>query len=124
MKIIWNYYIPLKTCSEANSSEHWTVKSKRHKLQKNKVKAIFLKERPSITLPCKATLTRISPRQLDVNENLPMSFKYITDSICEYFYPGLAPGRADGMGGITFEFKQEKGNIREYAIRIEISCET
>jgi hypothetical protein len=124
MKTVWNWHLPLKTASEANSSEHWTKKAKRHKLQKQKIKAILLKERPKITIPCNVLLTRISPRQLDVDDNLPMSFKYISDAIAEYFYPGLAPGRADGMGGIKFEFKQEKGNVKEYAITIQMSCES
>lgn len=120
MKTIASWQLPIKTASEANSSEHWTKKAKRHRLQKQWIKAAFLKERPQIAIPCAIVLVRIAPRKLDVHENLPMSFKYITDAICEYIYPGLKPGQADGKGGISFEFRQEKGKPREYAVRIEI----
>lgn len=123
MKTVWNWHLPLKTASEANSSEHWTKKAKRHKLQKQKIKAILLKERPPITIPCAIVLTRISPRELDSHDNLPMSLKYCADALAEYLVPGKAVGRADDCKEIVWAYKQEKGGVREYAIRIEISSE-
>jgi hypothetical protein len=117
---IVNWHLPIKTASEANSSEHWAVKAKRHKIQKKWIKAIFLKERPHISLPACIKLTRITPRSLDKDENLPMAFKYIKDYIADQIIPGLAPGRADDSKELTWEYDQEKGNQREYAVRIEI----
>jgi hypothetical protein len=116
---IWR--LNIKIANEANSTEHWAVKAKRHKKQKMAIKRAFLTERPSIQLPLRVVMTRIASRELDVHDNLKMSMKWAIDSICEWFYPGLAPGRADGMGGIRFEFKQEKGSKpKEYGLRIEM----
>lgn len=120
MKTIWHWHLPLKTASEANSSEHWTKKAKRHKLQKMKVKAVLLSERPQITIPCAIRLTRIAPRELDAHDNLRVSMKYIADALAEYLIPGKAAGRADDCKEITWQYKQEKGNPREYGVRIEI----
>ncbi len=121
MEKIIDWKIPLKICNEANSSEHWTKKSKRHKDQKKQISIIWMiKKPPEIPLPCHVILTRIAPRKLDVNDNLPISFKWVYDSICEHIIPGLAIGRADGDDRITVGYKQEKGKVREYAIIIEI----
>jgi hypothetical protein len=123
MKTVWNWHLPLKTASEGNCSEHWTKSGKRHRLQKQKIKAVLLSERPKITIPCTIVLTRISPRELDEKDNLPMAFKWISDAIAEYIIPGKAVGRADDCKEIVWAYKQEKGGIREYGIRIEISSE-
>jgi hypothetical protein len=123
MKTVWNWHLPIKTASEANCSEHWTKKARRHRLQKLKVKAVLLQERPLIAIPCSVVFVRIAPRQLDDDDNLPMSFKYIKDAIAEYLVPGKAIGRADDCKEIVWAYKQEKGGVREYAIRIEISSE-
>lgn len=117
---IWHWYIDLKTVSEANSSEHWTKKAKRHRLQKMKIKAALLQERPHIQLPCAIHLTRIAPRTLDVDDNLPMAFKFIKDAIADYIIPGQAPGRADDCKSIVWRFKQEKGQPKQMGVRIEI----
>jgi|SRR6185436_3870121 len=124
MKTIWHWHLPLKTASEANCSEHWTKKARRHRLQKQKIKAVLLSERPPIAIPCKATLVRIAPRLLDEHDNLRTSLKYVVDAISEYLIPGKAIGRADDCKDIQWEYKQEKGNVREYAIRIEIMMES
>ncbi len=123
MKTIWLWHLPLKTASEANSSEHWTKKAKRHRLQKQKIKAVLLSERPQIAIPCAIVLTRIAPRQLDSHDNLATSMKYVSDALAEFLVPGKAPGRADDCKEIVWAYKQEKGGVREYAIRIEISSE-
>lgn len=124
MKTIWHWHLPLKTASEANCSEHWTKKARRHRLQKNKVKAVLLSERPAIAIPCAIVLTRIAPRQLDIHDNLAISMKWVSDALAEFLRPGQAPGRADDCKQITWQFKQEKGQVREYAIRIEIMMES
>lgn len=120
MTTVISWQLPIKIANEANSSDHWTKKGKRHKIQKRRIKAEFLKERPKITLPCTVILTRIAPRELDEHDNLPISFKWIYDSICDNIIPGLKPGRADSDERIKVIYKQEKGKVREYAIKIEI----
>ena len=115
-------HIPIRTVSEANKKEHWAISAKRHKQQKKRITQEFMVHQPTITLPCEILLHRIAPRFLDKFENLPMSFKYIVDSICEYITPGLAVGRADGVKGIEVFYFQEKGKPKEYAIEIQIYC--
>lgn len=114
----WKIYI--KTVSEANSSEHWSKKHKRHKLQKKALAWKWLEENPSISLPCKVKLSRIAPRLLDFGDNLPVSMKYIRDAIADKIIPGLAVGRADDDPNITWDYGQERGGVKEYAVRIEI----
>lgn len=117
-KISWK--IPIKTVSEANSSEHWTKKAKRHKSQKDRIKWQFRIEPPSIAIPCDVLLTRIAPRFLDVHDNLPGSLKYIADSLAECITGDYRPGRADDCKEITWTYAQQKGKVREYAVLIEI----
>ncbi len=112
--------IPLVTVSEANKAEHWTKATKRHRIQKNAVKLILRGKISDIQLPCHIKLTRIAPRKFDKHENLPCSMKYIVDAVCELIKPGLAAGRADDDPGFSFEYCQRMGEVREYAIEIEI----
>ena len=118
---IYSRTIPVKTVSEANISEHWTKRSKRHSMQKMAVTSFLRADSPNIKPPCTIKLTRIAPRQLDRHENLPCSFKYIVDAICEYIHPGKAAGRADDDPNIKIEYAQEKGAPKTYEIRIEIT---
>ncbi len=119
MKTMFCVRIPIRTISESNISEHWTKKQKRHKLQKTCVK-YYLKNKPKLSLPLKVVLTRIAPNKLDEHDNLRMSFKWIADAIADSLIPGKKDGRADDSKEISWEYKQEKGNAREYAIKIEI----
>lgn len=120
-----DWYLPIRTVSEANrGGEHWTKKSKRHKAQNHIVWAHWMSVRPEITVPCRIVLTRIAPRSLDEGDNLPMAFKSIRDELSGLINPGYARGRADNGGGMIWEYKQEKGKPKEYAVRIEIYQKT
>lgn len=124
--------IPVRTISESNCSEHWTTKSKRHKLQKKMVWAIWNQVRPNITLPCLIKLSRIAPRLLDDSDNLPISMKWIKDALCAKIFPEKIVfvreknrsyqnlGFTDDSKEITWEYSQIKGDVREYAVRVEI----
>jgi len=108
--------------SEANrSGEHWTKKSKRHQTQKWLINS-FMNKHCNIRdlLPCVITMIRIAPRSLDKEENLPMAFKHIKDYIADFLIPGQSMGRADGDKRIKWEYSQEKGKPKEYAVRILI----
>lgn len=113
--------LPLRTISEGNSAEHWSKKHKRHKKQKQIIR-LYLNRLPKghIYPPVKITLTRIAPRMLDVHDNLPMSFKWVLDAICDYLYPGQAAGRADSSKDIHVFYDQQKGRPKEYSILIKI----
>jgi len=118
------FVIPLtKTLivSEANTHDHWSARYKRHKDQKFIIHSFLQRFVPDINiLPIRITLSRISPRFLDVDDNLPMAFKSWKDSIADYFIPGKAPGRADDTKKIVWIFAQEKGPPKEYGIRVKI----
>lgn len=116
--ILVEFILPIRTVSEANSSEHWSKKSKRHRSQKKVVWWALNSKRPPNQTPLTITLTRVAPRYMDYG-NLVSSFKYIEDACAEYFHPGLAPGRADGFGDIEFIYKQLNGDPKEYKIKIE-----
>lgn len=111
--------LDIRTVSEANNSDHWAKKSKRHRTQKIFVK-LALRKYP-VSLPCTVTLTRIAPRRLDSHDNLASSFKYIADAIAEHLNPGHQPGMADNHPGIDWVYKQKSGQPRTYQIRIQIT---
>lgn len=117
--IIKEWNIPIRTISEANCSEHWSKKHKRHKKQKG---ALLMRFRydppPNLELPIIIELTRLAPRFLDKHDNLPMAFKWIKDYIADYFLPGLQAGRADDSEQLNWIYNQEKS--KTYSINIRI----
>lgn len=120
--VIATVEVPLRLYSEANKSGHWSSAYKRKKQQKQSV-ILYLQANyvPRLTKRMNIILTRIAPRDLDAQDNLPAAFKHIIDAIASYLIPGLAPGRADGDDRISWTFKQEKGKPKTYGIRIQIS---
>jgi hypothetical protein len=113
-----SFKISLKLLSEANLREHWTAKHKRHQLYKKKLLPIK-RDLQNVKLPCTITLVRIAARQLD-DDNLRMAFKKIRDILADYMITELAPGRADGDPRLDWHYSQEKGEVKEFAIRIDI----
>lgn len=97
---------------------HWT---KLHKINKNIKRNIlfYLQPHKKPKLPCRITLTRIAPRELDF-DNLAYALKKCTDVVADWLLPGLAAGRADGDDRLKFELTQRKGSPKEYALEIKI----
>lgn len=110
-------FIPIKTISEANVKEHWAVKAKRAKSQREMVWVVLtnlrhqqkLKKIKSATI----TLTRIGPRRLD-GDNLQRSFKAVRDQVAECI------GIDDGSPLLTWVYSQERGKPREYGVCVKI----
>lgn len=125
--------IQMTTVSEANSSEHWSKSSKRHRQQQFLVRAMFHGLKQEIPVPCTITLTRLTPRAfLDTGDNLPMSVKWIRDEISECILPEkrksflnrngklkAIKGRADDDPRLHWQYAQEKS--KTLGIRIEIA---
>lgn len=111
--------LPLRTVSEANCFEHWTMKHKRHVLQKKTVALALNQVKCHVRLPCHIKLTRYAPESLDEFENLPMSFKYIVDACCAIVTGDFIPGRADRDKRITLSCNQIKSD--GYGIKILIT---
>lgn len=115
--------IPIKIASEANSTDHWTKKSKRHKVQKAIVNAYF--QRLTIpSLPAAITLTRHAPRPYD-DDNIRAAFKYIRDAVSEYILSRVdnkiyRAGRADNDARLTWVYSQQQTTHEEYFVTIQI----
>lgn len=114
--------IPLKVISAANKREHWAIKHKRDRLQKNTVAMYLNSYKDLITLPCVVKLTRVAPRKLD-GDNLQYAFKGIRDAVCSIIKPGLAAGRADDDERIQIEYMQHSDGPKVYGFKITIECE-
>lgn len=119
--MIKSWLIPIKTISESNASEHWTVKSKRHRQQRFLVQCCMKNEVGAITLPCHIKITRVGKRKLDF-DNLTISLKWIVDAVCDLLVPGLARGRSDDDDRIKISYDQEIG--KSYAVKIEIESDS
>lgn len=112
-------YLPIKTVSEANCSQHWAIKSKRHQQQKQLVSLLLSKHK--FSPPCTFTLTRLAPKLLDKHDNLPMSMKYIVDALAELATGNYTPGQADSDDRIVIEYGQEVS--KRYGIKLCIEME-
>lgn len=110
--------LPIRTKSEANCFEHWTIKHKRHKAQQAIVASVLKPIVKNIKLPCKIILTRLAPKTLDKHDNLPMSFKYIVDTCCAIITGNYISGRADDDERISINYDQIVS--KEYGINIKI----
>lgn len=127
-KIVWE--IPLKTVSEANCTEHWRIKSQRHKCQQFLIRQLFKHEAQEIPFPCEVKMVRLGPKFLD-SDNLGMAFKWIRDELSECLIPYekfvikangarfKLKGRVDSDPRILWSYDQLKTKIQ--GIRIEIS---
>lgn len=111
--------LPIRTVSEANCFEPWRVKHGRHKEQQRIVALGLNPLKENWRLPCRIMLTRFAPDELDVFDNLPMSFKYIVDAVCAIITGNYVAGRADSDKRITIACDQKKSEA--YGIRIEIT---
>lgn len=75
-------FLPIKTVSEANCSEHWSKKSSRHKRQQKALRA-YLSHIKAYPLPCIITWHRVGAKLLDSWDGLPMAFKWLTDELSD-----------------------------------------
>jgi hypothetical protein len=110
--------IPVKKKNGKYTTEHWTAKHKRHKLQKKIIFFELLPYKYLITLPCKIHYVRYAPDELDKFDNLPCSFKYINDQVCAEITGDYRPGRADSNKNITITCDQVKSKV--YGVKIII----
>ncbi len=100
--------------SVMNQREHWAKKASRAKRQRTQAWA----ELRGVQLPTfigslRIKLTRIAPRVLD-SDNLAAAFKATRDGIADWLRVD------DGDRRLTFEYAQERGAPKYYAVRIEV----
>lgn len=99
-----SFELSIKTVSEANSTEHWTKKSKRHKEQAFFVRMAYIQNIEQVHLPCTITMTRCSTRDLD-SDNLQMAFKWIRDEISELVISDKIVRTYQSKNGRTIEVR-------------------
>ena len=126
------FEVAIRTVSEANTSEHWSVSSRRHKGQQLFTRLAYHQNVKEMKFPCVITLVRLSPKLLDCEENLPMAFKWIKDELGACIFPDKVvaylskkgsvvsnKGHADSDPRIKWEYSQEKA--KRQGIRIQIT---
>jgi len=105
--------IPVHTVSEANIKEHWVLKSRRAKTQRN-IAYLLTRNAGFTGFPNTITLTRCASRRLDT-DNLARSMKAIRDGIAD------ALGVNDGDMRIDWRYGHEKAKRNNSSVKVEIS---
>ena len=108
--------LPLRTVSGANMREHWSAKAKRAKLHRSTARMMLTLDKKWCAKQnhFDVRITRIAPKKLD-SDNLAISNKAIRDGIAD------AIGIDDGSNKFSWEYRQESGRPKEYAVRVEIN---
>lgn len=109
-------YCPI--VSEANNTDHWTVKRKRKNHQKIEVISAMshLNLKNLAKYPLLISIIRIGGRKMD-DDNYQNAVKAIRDAIADQLNPGLAPGQADNSDQFSWVYQQQKGSPKR--IRVE-----
>lgn len=112
--------VPIHTVSEANRREHWAKKARRTKSHRIacafsvRTMASAKQLEAMLAAGIEVTLTRVAPRELD-DDNLRGALKGCRDGVTD----GLALSN-DRDPRIRWAYAQERGAVREYAVRIRI----
>lgn len=129
METVIIFKLPIRLKSEANCSEHWALKSRRHRAQQLLTRLAYKRSVDAVNFPCEIRLTRCSAREFD-DDNLQTAFKYIRDELSECIFPEKAisktgkkiKGRADSDKRLVWRYDQQKS--KEAYVKIEISYPT
>jgi crossover junction endodeoxyribonuclease RusA len=107
------YEIPVRLVSGANLREHWAIKSKRNRLQRDhsRIATIAALRGGIFQPPLTITIERIGKRRLD-SDNLAISAKAVRDGIAD------ALGIDDGDPRLDWQYRQSVG--RDYTVRVTI----
>lgn len=125
-----------------NVKKHWGTNHKANKKLAKRIRCHFLAHRSSLdelSMPhacqevdkkdnstiepkgVKISILYFHPRaaQMDM-DNLISAAKPIRDTVADLLRPGLAPGLADSDKTLEWIYLQEKGNPKEYSLKIII----
>ncbi len=113
--------LPIRVVSEANAHEHWRVRAKRAKSQKD-VTTLMLRATVAksmlVMAPITVTLTRIigpKGQAFDPGDNLNMSAKHVRDAIAAYLEVN---DRSEEV--VRYEYAQRRGEAYGVEVRIEL----
>lgn len=121
--LLVSFTIPIRTVSEANARGHWAGKARRAKAHRFAANAHalaridFRTRKLLLDGDCVVTMTRIAPRALD-SDNLATALKSSRDGIAD------ALGIDDRDERVLWQYAQEKGEPKQYAIDVEIRRRT
>lgn len=101
--------LPAGTVSESNRRDHWRVRAKRAKRQRQLARTLC----PLVPLPATVRLVRLSPSALD-DDNLRGALKAVRDGVADRL------GVDDRDPRVTWEYAQERGTPTG-AVRLELS---
>lgn len=107
------FTLPIRLVSVANQREHWAKRAKRTKSHRGTAKLALAYHASRVPLPVDICITRVAPRMLDM-DNCVASMKAIQDGIADAFCI------KDNDPRIRFEYAQERGKPKEYAVKIQV----
>ena len=112
------FIVPIRLVCGANSREHHMARARRIAYEHRIVTlAMDAHVRHALRgVPCTVTLTRIAPRALDVDDNLPSASKGPRDAIAKWL--GVDDRTADV---VKYVYAQRRGRPHEYALWVAIS---
>lgn len=108
--------VPIRIESVANIHEHWSARAKRAREHRTAVYYAMRAAKMPHAVPCTITLTRIAPRVLD-SDNLASGCKAARDGVADWLQID------DGDKRVTWAYAQERGEPKEYALRVEVSAQ-
>lgn len=108
--------LPIRAVSCSNLREHWAKRAKRTAQHRGLASLVLTaKDRAGWGyLPCTVRLVRIAPRQLD-DDNLRPALKATRDGVADWL------GIDDRDPRVRWEYGQERGAPKHYAVRVEVS---
>lgn len=105
--------LPIKTVAGLNAREHWRVRSRRVKGERDTACLVVRSQLGRDPRPCTVTLTRLSSATMD-DDNLPGAAKAIRDGIAD------AIGVPDNDPAIRWQYAQERCKRGHYGMRVKI----
>lgn len=108
--------LPIRAESVSNLREHWAKRASRAKLHRTTAWAELraADKEPRLLGPVVVRVVRIAPRPLDSHDNLRHSLKATVDGVSDWL------GVADNDPRVQWDYGQEKGKPKTYAVRIEV----
>lgn len=114
--------LPLHLSGKKSSHEHWIVKAKRTKFQRQYVYEKLMRlweEGPLLGLPLVVTITRIAPRALDEGDNLSYACSAVRDAISDWLAGQYLQGD-DRQDELEWRYEQRRVVPGFYAVEIRV----
>ena len=113
---------PLRLTNAKSRHEHWTVQSKRTRIQRHYVFEHLMalwEDGPLLGMPLHITITRIAPRVLDEGDNLAYAASAVRDAISDWLCGQYLKGE-DRQEGLVWEYEQKRLVPGFYACEITV----